>query len=95
MNPSIMCLRIVYLYVYIQIHACNHGVLHQPHMYPREDTLNRRTCIFTREDTLLSEHMAHVGTRAHAQAPTGCVTREPKRGHPQLTSTCWGPHMHP
>jgi hypothetical protein len=65
-----------------------------PHMYPREDTLKRRTCICTREDTPLSEHMPYVGTRAHAQAPTGCVTRAPKRGHPQLTSTCWGPHMH-
>ena len=95
MNISIMCLRIVYLYVCIQIHGWIYGVLHHPHMYPREDTLKRRTCICTREDTLLSEHMPYVGTRAHAQAPTGCVTRAPKRGHPQLTRTCWGPHMHP
>jgi hypothetical protein len=65
----------------------------QPHMHPREDTLKRRTCICTREDTLLSEHMPYVDTRAHAQAPTGCVTREPKREHPQMTNTCWGtPH---
>ena len=40
MNILIMCFSIVYAYIYIQIHACIHGVLHQPHMHPREDTLN-------------------------------------------------------
>ena len=66
-----------------------------PHMHPREDTLKRRTCICTREDTLLSEHTPYAVARARSRATTDCVTREPKRGHPQLTSTCWGPHMHP
>ena len=66
-----------------------------PHMHPREDTLKRRTCICTREDTPLSEHTPYPGARAHARATTDCVTREPKRGNPQLTSTYWGPHMHP
>ena len=40
-----------------------------PHMYPREDTLKRRTCICTREDTLLGEHMPYVDAKAHARTP--------------------------
>jgi hypothetical protein len=80
----------MHLYVHMYVHPVYPN---QPHMYPREDTLKRRTCICTREDTLLSEHMPYVDARAHAQTTTGCVTREPKRGHPQMRNTCWGtPH---
>ena len=40
-----------------------------PHMHPREDTLKRRTCICTREATLLSDQMPYVDTRAHVRTP--------------------------
>ena len=63
----------------LYIHVCTPSVLNQPRMDPREDTLKRRTCICTREDTLLSEHMPYVDARAHARTTTGYVTRELKR----------------
>ena len=60
-----MLLSHSYIYIHIIKYTCMYtpNTLYTPHRHPREDTLKWRTCVCTREDTLLSEHMPHVGSR--------------------------------
>ena len=56
----------------------------------REKTPSSDEHVYAPGRTPSSANICHMWTSERTSNATGYVTRELKRGHPQMTSTCWG-----